>query len=402
MPAYYRSTLGTFVRESPFSILGKLAEANAAAKFPLTPEAIDAWRSQPPPLFSGIAGLLCQRPESSNWEILLEYPIPMIGKRIDAVLIAHDVIIVIETKTGSSPTSAARQVDDYALNLACFHEHSKHRTIVPMVVADSPVASNKNKTDFDSLIEECRLTSTAGVEQLLKSICEKHVDEHSSPIDVSVWDEGRFRPIPPIIDAAVALYAGMDVFEIGHACAAQEDLETTTHSLVSIVMAAKSNSEKVICFTTGVPGAGKTLVGLNTVHRSEIKAASLFLSGNGPLVKVIQEALVRDTLGRAKAAGQRRTRQQEEVTVRTFIHNVHRFADQCYREERRAPAQNVIVFDEAQRAWDAEENRRAKRPNVSEPEMMLEVMDKHPDWAVIIALVGSGQEIHRGEAGLPE
>jgi hypothetical protein len=326
----------------------------------------------------------------------------MIGKRIDAVLIAHDVIIVIETKTGSSPTSAARQVDDYALNLACFHEHSKHRTIVPMVVADSPVASNKNKTDFDSLIEECRLTSTAGVEQLLKSICEKHVDEHSSPIDVSVWDEGRFRPIPPIIDAAVALYAGMDVFEIGHACAAQEDLETTTHSLVSIVMAAKSNSEKVICFTTGVPGAGKTLVGLNTVHRPEIKAASLFLSGNGPLVKVIQEALVRDTLGRAKAAGQRRTRQQEEVTVRTFIHNVHRFADQCYREERRAPAQNVIVFDEAQRAWDAEENRRAKRPNVSEPEMMLEVMDKHPDWAVIIALVGSGQEIHRGEAGLPE
>ncbi len=402
MPAYYRSTLGSFLLESPSSILGKLAEENARARFPLTPEAMQAWRAQLPALLTGIGTLIRARPRSTDWEILLEYPIPMVGKRIDGVLLAHDVILVIETKTGRSVTSAARQVDDYALNLACFHEYSKDRTIVPLVVSDSLTSSDQTHTDFDALIEECRFATTDNLGDVLEYICSEYVRDHLPAIDPSVWNEGRFRPVPTIIDAAIALYAGMDVFEIGHACAAQEDLQTTTNSLVDIVLSAQSKREKAICFTTGVPGAGKTLVGLNTVHRPEIKTTSLFLSGNGPLVRVIQEALIRDTLQRAKAADKRKTRKQEEITVRTFIHNVHRFADQCYRPEPRAPVQNVIVFDEAQRAWDAEENRRAKRPDVSEPAMVLEVMDKREDWAVVIALVGSGQEIHRGEAGLSE
>jgi hypothetical protein len=173
---------------------------------------------------------------------------------------------------------------------------------------------------------------------------------------------------------------------------------------VQSVLDPKSRAQKVICFTTGVPGAGKTLVGLNTVHRPEIKNFSSFLSGNGPLVKVIQEALVRDVVERNRGMEreQRVTRSQAEVEVQAFVHNVHRFADQYYGEGRREPTQKVIVFDEAQRAWDAEQNKRAKRPQVSESEMMLEVMDRHSDWAVIIALIGGGQEINRGEAGLAE
>jgi hypothetical protein len=159
---------------------------------------------------------------------------------------------------------------------------------------------------------------------------------------------------------------------------------------------------KKLSFTTGVPGAGKTLVGLNTVHRPEIKNFSAFLSGNGPLVKVIQEALIRDVVQRSRLDNQRVTRRQAELEVRTFVHNVHRFADQYYGEGRREPAQNVVVFDEAQRAWDAEQNKRAERPHVSEPEMMLEVMDRRSDWAVLIGLIGGGQEINRGEAGLAE
>lgn len=194
----------------------------------------------------------------------------------------------------------------------------------------------------------------------------------------------------------------MDVFEIGHACAAREDLERTTNTLVQIVLDAQASGQKAICFTTGVPGAGKTLVGLNTVHRPEIKNFSAFLSGNGPLVKVIQEALIRDVVQRSRLDNQRVTRRQAELEVRTFVHNVHRFADQYYGEGRREPAQNVVVFDEAQRAWDAEQNKRAERPQVSEPEMMLEVMDRRSDWAVLIGLIGGGQEINRGEAGLAE
>src|SRR5947209_2449149 len=142
MPAYYRATLRAFVDASPATILWELAQANAQARFPLTPQAIEAWNAQLPFLTSGICELLSVRPDAKDWGILVEYPIPIVGKRIDAVVIAHDVIIVIETKTGASPTSAIRQVDDYALNLACFHEYGEHKTIVPLVVSDSVVSSN--------------------------------------------------------------------------------------------------------------------------------------------------------------------------------------------------------------------------------------------------------------------
>lgn len=281
MPAYYESALGTFLCESPSTILWKLAEANATARFPLTPQAIEAWNAQLPSLTAGMSELLRARPDAKNWGILLEYPIPIVGKRIDAVLLAHNLIVVIETKTGATPTSAARQVDDYALSLACFHEYSNRRTIVPLVVADSRVVSNTTRTDFDSLVEECRFSSSRDLGHALEAICQEYVRASEPPIDAKEWNLGRFRPIPAIIDAAVALYSGMDVFEIGHASAAREDLEKTTNALVTTVLEAQSRGQKAICFTTGVPGAGKTLVGLNTVHRPEIKDFSSFLSGNG-------------------------------------------------------------------------------------------------------------------------
>jgi Uncharacterized conserved protein (DUF2075) len=344
MPAYYRSELRAFLSEPPPTILWKLAEANASARFPLSPQAIEAWNAQLPFLTLGISELLRTRPESASWSILLEYPIPIIGKRIDAVLLAHDLIVVIETKTGDSPTSAARQVDDYALNLACFHEYSQDRTIVPLVVADSRVASNSTRTEFDTLIESCHFASTSDVGRVLQAICREYLCTNEPAIDIDEWDLGRFKPIPPIIEAAVALYSGMNVFEIGHACAAREDLDRTTEALVRAVLDARENRQKIICFTTGVPGAGKTLVGLNTVHRPEIKDESLFLSGNGPLVKVIQEALVRDVVERSRVEKRRKSRRQAEIEVKAFVHNVHRFADDFYGEGHREPKQKVIVF----------------------------------------------------------
>jgi hypothetical protein len=398
MPAYYRSKLGKFLNENSSTILWNLAQANASARFPILPEAIEAWNIQLPVLRDGFSHLVTTHPAAGNWDILLEYPIPIIGKRIDAVLLAHDVILVIETKTGVNPSSAARQVDDYALNLACFHEHSRGKRIVPLVVSTSRVLSSSSRTDFDDLIEKCRCAATWEFGSLLKQLCTEYVDQDKPAIDPVEWDSGRFNPIPPIIDAAVALYSGMDVFEIGHACAAREDLDKTTNALTQSVRESKATAQKTICFTTGVPGAGKTLVGLNTVHCPEVKNDSLFLSGNGPLVRVIQEALIRDVVEREH----RKTKQQAKLEVQAFIHNVHRFAEEYYSDARREPKQRVIVFDEAQRAWNAEQNRRKGRPNVSEPEMMLEIMDRHSDWAVIIALVGNGQEIHRGEAGLAE
>jgi hypothetical protein len=213
-PAYYQSGLGEFVSENPSAILWKLAQANAAARFPLTQQAIEAWHAQLPPLTAGISHLLRAYPEAHDWGILLEYPIPIIGKRIDAVLLARNLIVVIETKTGESSTSAARQVDDYALNLACFHEYSRHGPVVPLVVSNSHVSPNSVRTEFDSLIEPCRFASTSDLGQVLETLSREFINEHEPPILVSEWNLGRFKPIPPIIDAAIALHSGMNVFEL--------------------------------------------------------------------------------------------------------------------------------------------------------------------------------------------
>lgn len=397
MPAYYSSDLVAFLQEDASAILWRLAQANAAARFPLTAEAIEAWNAQIPVLKTGVSELLRRWQDAKAWTILLEYPIPFVGKRIDVVLLAHNAIIVIEIKTGTSTTSAIRQVDDYAVNLACFHEPSARKRIVPLVVTNAPVSAHDDLTLFNNLIENCRLSSTLALGITLDNICREYVVCNEPQIGAQDWNEGRFRPIPPLIEAAVALYSGMNVFEIGHACAARESLEETTKTIIQTVLHARSQNKKIISFVTGVPGAGKTLVGLNTVHTPEIKDFSFFLSGNGPLVKVIQEALIRDVV-RRKAT----TRERAQLEVRAFIHNVHRFADEYYGEGKRTPAQRVVVFDEAQRAWDKEENERSGRPCISEPEMMLEVMNRHSDWAAIVALVGNGQEINRGEAGIDE
>lgn len=403
MPAYYLSTLAEFVRESPTSVVGKLADANTKnERFQLSPESIDAWRDQLPGLFAAGQQAMGAEPLATDWPILLEYPIPQVGKRIDAVILAHDVIIVFEVKTGGSRTSAVRQVEDYCVNLACFHEPSRNQKIVPLAVSAGALPRAREERTYAHLLLPTRVANWAELGKELVDIIRSHAKADAPPIDVAQWNAGRFRPIPPIIDAAVALYSGHTVFEIGHSCAAQDQLEKTTGALVQAAKRASQAGDKAICFVTGVPGAGKTLVGLNAVHHSELRNHSAFLSGNGPLVKIIREALTRNILTRRRAAGKRQTRADAEQTVHAFVRSVHQFASEHYRPGAPVPAQRVIVFDEGQRAWDAEQNKRAKRPEISEPAMMLEVMNRIEGWATIIALVGSGQEINRGEAGLAE
>jgi hypothetical protein len=404
MPAYLRETVSSFLNLPDSDVLSTLTIENAKQRFSLAPEAIEAWKAQLPLLRAGLHQLLEKFSDAAEWQILLEYPIPQVGKRIDAVLLAHNCIIVIETKTGTSPTSAQRQVEDYAIALACFHEASEGKMISPVVLSNGHTSITREATPYEKFIRPCCISNPAQFGQTLIKTCEETVNENASRIDPVLWDEARFKPIPPIIDAAVKLYAGMDVFEIGHAAAAREDLGNTTDTVLRIVENARTAREKAICFVTGVPGAGKTLVGLNAVHHTKLKDVGRFLSGNGPLVKIIREALIRDVIARRGS-----TRRSAENTLDTFIANVHRFADDYAKDEGREPTVNVIVFDEAQRAWDKEQNTRpsrsgrgVSRPAVSEPEMLLQIMDRRKDWAVIVALIGGGQEINRGEAGLAE
>src|ERR1700682_1220975 len=205
----------------------------------------------------------------------------------------------------------------------------------------------------------------------------------------------------------MALYAGMSVKAIPRSHSGAHSLTKTTDFVLRAITDAQRKNEKVVCFITGIPGAGKTLAGLNLVHNPEIhgrgRPASVFMSGNGPLVKVLREALALDCAGRT-----RRTKRATRSEVSTFIQNIHQFVkENLDRSEDQLPYEHAIVFDEAQRAWSAEKNHQKYRKrldtwHISEPDMVLKIMDRHKDWAVVVALVGGGQEIHDGEAGLAE
>lgn len=401
MPAFYRRTLPCFLSDPDDRIVGRLTSGGASAGFfQQVHSQTEAWQVEVVLLKEVIERLTSQF-DARHWQILLEYPIPRRGKRIDAVLVAGTVLIVLEFKCGAREhgRDAIAQAEDYCLDLTDFHKESFGRPIVPVVVAteapDSPAP-------IDSQAEQVKPPWLANSRDLAFKISEcigRYADRVREPIDAARWDESEYTPTPTIIEAAQALYAGQNVREISRCHSGIENLTCTTDAVIRAVEEAREARRKRICFITGVPGAGKTLAGLNIVHNGGLHEGDLgvFLSGNGPLVRVLTEALARDGSARSGQSLQHSRRR-----VETFIQNVHRFIDAYFGDPTKVPVDKVVVFDEAQRAWDAAQSARKFGRPFSEPEILMEVMDRHPDWSVIVALVGSGQEINRGEAGLSE
>jgi hypothetical protein len=322
---------------------------------------------------------------------------------LDVVLLTDAGIIILECKRGPATPEAIRQVEEYALLLHYFHKPSHQQRIYPIVISATTTGSSQEITRQRELIfptlpsfwiAPTAISSWSSLASLLASI---PVDEIFS-LDGAAWDNGAYSPTPTIIDAALALRAGLDIREIAHSEAAEHDIETVTEEIRTIVAHAQAEHQHVICFLTGVPGSGKTLVGLSLAHLSNSRTDAIhFMSGNGPLVTVLQELFkqqaMRDKVPSAEAA----------IHAKTLIENVHVFA-KTYTEKDldRPPSNHVIIFDEAQRAWNRAQNFNKFRREYSEPEMLLKIMQRHRDWAVVIALVGGGQEIHIGEAGLEE
>ncbi|HBJ85793.1 MAG: DUF2075 domain-containing protein [Prosthecobacter sp.] len=415
MPAYYRATFDEFLAQSDAEILGALAaaqgvEGHATAYTSQT----TAWQEQLAALRSTCDWLRVNKPESGTWALLLEYPIPRRQKRIDTVVLSKQRIYCLEFKTGGQKLarSASNQVEDYALDLRDFHAVSLGREIVPAVVcrqfaSDSNSSAGSSVAESD-LVKAPVVCDYASLGQfLLKQ--ESPPETIAEAINPQAWDHSAYKPVPTILEAAEVLFAEHDVRDIAEASADKQNLSLTSDFLLSVVERAQRVGEKVVCILTGVPGAGKTLAGLNLAHNPAIRAAGLpnavFLSGNGPLVRVVSAALTASTLAPPDA----------KRKVGTFIQNVHTYIRDGLRVDA-APHENIAVFDEAQRAWDAAHVARrysqlrqrgfdvlgAAFDSMSEPEMMLRVMDKHPRWAVLVALVGGGQEINDGEAGLEE
>ncbi len=401
MRYYYRNNLVGFLNDSTEQILGTI---QGNTPFDIRPTETDAWTLQ--------IEILKNSLKVEEGEIFFEYSIPRMGRRVDVVIVTSALVFVVEFKVGKREfqTQDIDQVWDYALDLKNFHEPSHLPILAPILVAtEAPdqILQPGFTVDTDQLIKPIATNSgQLGIvfENLIRFAGE-------SCIDAQDWAEGSYSPTPTIIEAAIALYNQHSVSEITSKAASAKNLRETNKKISEIIRTARLNKEKAICFVTGVPGAGKTLVGLDvaTQHMDEVRGTkSVFLSGNGPLVAILREALARDSVKRKKEAGERKRLGDARREAATFIQPVHHYRD-TYLKDPAAPFDNIAIFDEAQRAWDIEQTKnflKRKRGlsnfDKSEPEFLISCLDRHQDYAVIVCLVGGGQEIHRGEAGISE
>lgn len=421
---FYSASIADFLSSDENTILGTLAAGNP---FDLKDTQRNAWQEE-------IRLLKEVLPAPPKSQIIFEYSIPRLGKRIDVTLLLGGMIFVLEFKAGSEAYERAdiEQVWDYALDLKNFHEESHNRIIVPVLVATEAQGSSITQkfSIYSDQVFEPICCNAKGLQDILKQLLQQFTTE----TDLSNWEWGRYRPTPTIIQAASSLYLNHSVDEITRSEASGENLKRTSDYVMGVIEHSRANHEKSICFVTGVPGAGKTLVGLNVaVRQFEKKSLAVYLSGNQPLVSVLSEALARDKKRQEeeKNPGKRYNLTGARRDVKSFIQIVHHYRDATLTKLKR-PFQNgnleidpakikrfeddgysevehVAIFDEAQRAWTRQQlanwlSRKKNLPDfpMSEPEFLIWSLNLREDWAVIICLVGGGQEINTGEAGIGE
>ena len=394
--AYYNASTCNFLSDDAERILGILTSQHHHA---VEEQERWAWVQQISILKNALSG-------QPNGRIFLEFQIPRMGKRADAVLILHNIIVVFEFKIGASEhtQSAFNQVEDYALDLKNFHEGSHTVPIVPVLVSTQA----KSLGNPDIRFAEDLVASPLGANATELGALIDYVEAAQAfpTIDCDEWMAKGYKPTPTIVEAAQVLYRTHSVADISRSDASAKNLQELSAAVNRIIDRGRENHAKAICFVTGVPGSGKTLAGLNIAtrrsdeHRDE---HAVFLSGNGPLVDVLREALARDSVKREAIS-----KKTAERKVRSFIQNIHHFRDQ-YTGNYDVPIEKVVVFDEAQRAWTRQQTasfmqRKRGQPDfdMSEPEFLISVMDRHLDWCTVVCLVGGGQEINTGEAGISE
>lgn len=391
--AYYSAAIREFVDEKPETLLGKLMVSD---EFSTTDLQKNAWRKE-------IDILQDQLRSVENGDIAFEYTIPRMGHRIDVVCIIQGLIFLLEFKVGDSEyrKSTADQVMDYALDLKYFHKLSADRYIIPISIpTEAPSVYNEVSFMEDKISDVLKCTKD-NIGLTINSVLSAVQDQDLSMMD---WINSRYAPTPTIIEAAQAMYRNHSVRDISRNDAGTYNLTATTETINQIIDDCKRNHKKAICFVTGVPGAGKTLAGLNIAnerHNFDADEHAVFLSGNGPLVDILQAALAKDRSNRTGI-----TIAEAKKETKAFIQIIHRFRDEALTTNN-PPAEKVAIFDEAQRAWNEESltdfMKRKKGVdafNQSEPEFLIRIMDRHQDWAVIVCLVGGGQEIYNGEAGI--
>src|SRR5690554_1762451 len=399
---YYKDSICSFLTKCVDQVIGEISISN---QFDSNLNQNHSWIAEVQCLQKALRGL--------EGSIFFEFSIPRMGKRVDTLIIIEGVIFVVEFKVGEHiyNRSSVEQVWDYALDLKNFHEPSHQALLVPILVATEAkniISEIATTSHNDNVIRPIK-TNGESLHEILHAVLDFY--NESQNVDSAGYAAGRYSPTPTIIEAAISLYKNHTVEEITRSDADAINLSNTTDTISEIITQARENNKKIICFVTGVPGAGKTLVGLKvaTTHLDEEDGeASVYLSGNGPLVAILQEALARDKVKNEKEKGITLTKGRAKSSVKAFIQNIHHYRD-SYLVDPTAPYDHVAIFDEAQRAWNKEQTvsfmkQKKNKPDFdhSEPEFLISCLDRHIDWAVIICLVGGGQEINTGEAGISE
>lgn len=305
-----------------------------------------------------------------DWTIIFEYELPRErGRRPDIIILGNEQIFVLEFKAYSTPLQAhIDQVAAYGRDIAHYHYASHGHKICNLLV----LTKYRGVPDVIENVTICPSGQLADV--LIKDL----IVNPKSTIDAKNWLESEYRPLPSLISAARTIFKDEALPRIKRAHSA--GIPETVQELLEIAATAKKNHERHLIIVTGVPGSGKTLVGIQFVYESKTNNADktgVFLSGNGPLVEVMQHAL----------------------KSKVFVQDVHGFLLQYGKNKPQAPSEHILIYDEAQRAWDEERSKEKRGTEFSEAVDFLSVGEKVPDWSVIVALVGEGQEIHIGEEG---
>ena len=399
----------------------------------------EAWKAE----ISIMKGVLSALPINDG-QIIFEYDIPRLGKRVDVVLLLNGIVFCLEFKVGESKILEADvdQVLDYALDLKNFHKFSEDRIIAPILVATnySNSSSDIQMSVYDDMVVNPLVTGKDGITALINAILNHFPNE--KPVNPN-WIISPYAPTPTIIEAAKSLYENHTVEDITRHEADKVSTDRTIAYILDVIRNSKANQKKSICFVTGVPGAGKTLVGLDVAVKQTYQGQdepveeeqAVYLSGNGPLVAVLNEALAQDNYKKNKGTGKKLSDARREVSKSIQI--IHRYRDNMlakiknpvengvleidpekavkYKTAGFGEVEHVAIFDEAQRSWTHKRladylkrggtyGNKLKVPNfpLSEAAFLIWSLDQREDWATIVCLVGGGQEINTGEAGISE
>lgn len=409
MPAYYKNTLNGFLKDKDETILRKLTSNYANDGFyQLLGTQIKSWEESLPLIHDLIVDLHQHDSTAGTWGVLLEYPLYRLRKRIDLMLISRKQLYIIELKVGATDVENEdiRQVEEYALDLRDFHKASHTLSMSPFLCC-TELAKIPEQLLYDSglQIQPVCVTSKSILADIIikqNSIIGGHLKR---AIDWEAWEQSSYEPVPTIIEAATTIFANHGVKEISRSDA--DNLVACSQEVVRLVHETRDQGKKRIIVVTGVPGAGKTLAGLNVVHTTkdegEKQGKVIYLSGNTPLVVVIREALAQDEYNRSRLRGGNKTLGEIRHKLMSRIQHINDFLKEYYSHDLvNPPFENAIVFDEAQRAWDHKQGKDKFGRDASEPELLMKIMERHQGWAAIICLVGAGQEINKGEPGMQQ